>query len=323
MNPRSALPISVVIPTYNRATHVSISIESVLAQTSPPFEIIVVDDGSTDDTPAALAKYGDRIRVIRQINAGPSAARNTGIEAAKAEWISFLDDDDVYTPDRLRIAAESMRLHPDAAVHLSNIAIVTDGVLETDLFTLRGLKATEHMRLERPLSWCLRGCVFVQTLVIRKSTAMTRGLFKKMFYEDLDFIIRLCAQTPWTVDSRPAVHLNRRTGEKHSVSAFWKTKPIENYETLVRIYGDLCKTPELDSLERSLAENSYAANLYDLGCVYLTNDRPVRAKACFIECSQCAPRRSTRIKSWLPRLLGPTGAQLVEYLSRRKKLRST
>ena len=87
-------PISVIIPCYNSGTHLAQAIDSVLAQTCPASEIIVVDDGSTDDSPAIMARYGDRIRVVRQANAGLPAARNAGIQAATGEWLAFLDADD-------------------------------------------------------------------------------------------------------------------------------------------------------------------------------------------------------------------------------------
>ena len=91
---------SVIIPTYNHSALVPEAIRSALAQTAP-FEIIVVDDGSTDDTEAALAAFGDAIRVIRLPHGGPSLARNAGLEAATAEWVMFLDADDVIEPGKV------------------------------------------------------------------------------------------------------------------------------------------------------------------------------------------------------------------------------
>ena len=93
--------ISVIIPTYNRAEHVTKAIDSVLAQTYTDYEIIVVDDGSTDNTKELLLPYMDRIRYIYQENAGVSAARNNGIRAASGRWIAFLDSDDIWFPDKL------------------------------------------------------------------------------------------------------------------------------------------------------------------------------------------------------------------------------
>lgn len=93
--------VSIVVPTYNRARYVIQAIDSVLAQTFRDYEIIVVDDGSTDNTKEILQSYNDKIRYIYQTNKGVSAARNTGICVAKGEWIAFLDSDDIWLPDKL------------------------------------------------------------------------------------------------------------------------------------------------------------------------------------------------------------------------------
>jgi glycosyltransferase involved in cell wall biosynthesis len=93
--------VSVVIPVHNYARFVSRAIDSVLAQTYGPIECIVVDDGSTDDTPRVLTGYGDRIRVIRKDKQGPAIARNTGIRAATGEYIALLDSDDAWRPAKL------------------------------------------------------------------------------------------------------------------------------------------------------------------------------------------------------------------------------
>jgi glycosyltransferase involved in cell wall biosynthesis len=93
--------VSVIVPTHNRAGLLEQAIDSVLAQTFASFELIVVDDGSTDHTSALLSGYAGRIRIKRQINQGVSAARNLGMAAAAGEFIALLDSDDYWLPAKL------------------------------------------------------------------------------------------------------------------------------------------------------------------------------------------------------------------------------
>lgn len=106
---------SVVIPAFNAERTIRRAIDSVLEQNLLPFEIIVVDDGSTDSTKELAESYGGITKCISQCNAGVSTARNVGIDAAKGEWIAFLDADDVWFPDRLRLQSEIVQRHPGLA----------------------------------------------------------------------------------------------------------------------------------------------------------------------------------------------------------------
>lgn len=103
---------SVIIPVYNAAATLARALDSVLAQTYAAHEIIVVDDGSTDASAAVVAGYGDKIRYLRQDNAGVSAARNRGAQVASGDWLAFLDADDWYYPDRLKWHAEWIARDP-------------------------------------------------------------------------------------------------------------------------------------------------------------------------------------------------------------------
>jgi glycosyltransferase involved in cell wall biosynthesis len=108
MGDRVSVGVSVIVPLYNKSVWIDRCLDSILSQTFTDFEIIVVDDGSTDDGPAKVAARGDeRIRLIRQANAGPGAARNCGVSEARGELIAMLDADDAWDPDYL---AESVRL---------------------------------------------------------------------------------------------------------------------------------------------------------------------------------------------------------------------
>lgn len=101
--------VSVIIPTHNRRALVLEAVESVLAQRGCACELIVVDDGSTDDTGAALAHWADRLCYVRQEQRGVSAARNLGARIARGEWVAFLDSDDVWLPDKLASQIEFHR----------------------------------------------------------------------------------------------------------------------------------------------------------------------------------------------------------------------
>jgi len=299
--------ISVVIPTYNRALLVTRAIETVLNQSVPANEIVVVDDGSKDDTCQVLEKLGASINLVRQPNAGLSGARNTGVMQAKSEWIAFLDDDDEYTPNRLEIIQESIRRHPEAVVHMSNIAIVGQDGSEVDLYSLRGHRVTEHMRLERPLLWGMRGAAFAQGLVIRRDVLLDAGLFRKTFYEDMDLFVRLAFKGAWTVDSRCTVRLIRRPGEDLNLSSLWKSKPLENYEALVRIHRDALSAGTLTIDEKQVLTLGLATNLFELACAKCAVGEITSARQDLIECVRGFPRLHSKLKVCGLILMGPLG----------------
>jgi glycosyltransferase involved in cell wall biosynthesis len=118
----------VITPCYNQGHFLAEAIDSVLGQTYPGVEHIVVDDGSTDQTSAVASRYGDRIRYIRKENGGLSAARNTGILAAAGEFVLFMDSDDYLRPDALEHHMEAARAHPAASVfHSAHEVINREG----------------------------------------------------------------------------------------------------------------------------------------------------------------------------------------------------
>ena len=119
------MKVTVVIPAYNYAHYLAEAIDTALTQDyAGGIEILVVDDGSTDDTPAVLAAYGDRIRAIRRENGGLNAATSTGIDAATGELITFLDADDTWPRDRVRVLAEALAANPQAALAGGDMEIV-------------------------------------------------------------------------------------------------------------------------------------------------------------------------------------------------------
>ena len=115
--------VSVVIPTYNRAVLLREAVESVLKQTYSPIEIVVIDDGSTDDTAAVMHTYGNRIRYSRRPNAGVNAARNVGIKQAKGQYLALLDSDDLWEPYKIELQVALLKKFSDVAFTFSNFFI--------------------------------------------------------------------------------------------------------------------------------------------------------------------------------------------------------
>ena len=124
------MSISVVVPTYNRADLLPATINSILAQTLPPREILIVDDGSYDNTSAILERYAPQVRVIRIDNSGDMVARNTGVRAASGELIAFCDSDDLWAPDFLDCMASLWRAEPNTKAAYSDFVLVRNGIWE-------------------------------------------------------------------------------------------------------------------------------------------------------------------------------------------------
>ena len=149
------MKVSALIPTYNRSCYVHRAILSVLAQTVPVDEVIVVDDGSTDGTAERIGhKFDGNVRVVRQANQGVSGARRRAVLEAKGEWIAFLDSDDEWVPDRNRILLRAVEQVPaDVAWIFGNTQIVTDEDKRITMYDKYGLSVTEEVRIfEDPLS---------------------------------------------------------------------------------------------------------------------------------------------------------------------------
>src|SRR6185503_2024667 len=116
--------VSAVIPAYQAAAFLADAVESVLAQTEPVGEIVVVDDGSTDGTAAVAASFGDRVRYVRQENQGVAAARNRGVAEARGRLVAFLDADDTWEPEKTARQLAHLRAHPDYAAVYSDLCDV-------------------------------------------------------------------------------------------------------------------------------------------------------------------------------------------------------
>lgn len=176
--------VAVIMPTYNRAGLVCRAIESVLAQTYNNYELIVVDDCSTDNTGEVVKSFDDdRIKYIRhEINKGVSAARNTGIKTVAAKYLAFLDDDDEFFPSYLE---KLVRAISDTT---EQVGVVYSDLLVGDKRTTTNREGNVHKAVMRLQFNCQLGC-----FLIKRPCLETVGLFDEdlMFAEDVDLVIRL------------------------------------------------------------------------------------------------------------------------------------
>jgi glycosyltransferase involved in cell wall biosynthesis len=118
--------VSVIIPVYNGAATIDRALKSVFDQTFKDFEVVICDDGSTDETPSVLAQWGEKIRVVRQANRGLPAARNAAVAASGGELLALIDHDDEWLPQKLELAVAAMRADPAAALLYSDMIVVND-----------------------------------------------------------------------------------------------------------------------------------------------------------------------------------------------------
>lgn len=186
--------VSVIVPTYNRAALVERALRSVLAQTRQVEEIIVVDDGSTDDTEQRLKQlFGSRIHYVWQPNAGVSAARNRGLRMATGPFIALLDSDDEWLPEKTDLQVQWLQARPDFGMVLCDVVRVDALHREFDVFRRRSLLPFDgHI-----LKWVLLEPALVPaSLMLRREVLDTVGGFDESLStgEDLDFHLRVAAR---------------------------------------------------------------------------------------------------------------------------------
>jgi glycosyltransferase involved in cell wall biosynthesis len=184
--------VSVIIPTHNRKAFVQEAVDSVLAQTYEDFELIVVDDGSTDGTGKVLKRYENRLLYLYQANQGVSAARNNGLALAQGEFIAFLDSDDLWLPKKLAIQVAFMDQHPQAQI------CYTD-----ELWIRRGKRVNPKKRHAKCSGEIYHHCLPL-CIISPSSALMRRGLFAQVgtfdpglpVCEDYDLWLRVAARFP-------------------------------------------------------------------------------------------------------------------------------
>lgn len=309
--------VSVVIPTYNRAFFVNKAIDSVLSQIFTDYEIIVVDDGSTDETKKNLKKYSDKIRYIYQDNSGVSAARNTGITIARGEWVAFLDSDDEWRPDYLFKQIKKARDFPRTTMQTANCLFIGLEGKTQSYFEINGALAEfngmNYLFIENPFRFIVKhGPWQVGSTIIRRKAITEAGLFDTSFNitEDFDLMARVALQGPFGLIKEELVNIYRRDEPTECLTNQVKKNPIQAKESNAEIYEKLKRIETLKYKDRKTLNQLLSANRRGIGNLLLDsgNIKDARAyyqRALFIDPSIASLGKyllsylSTRTNVWL------------------------
>lgn len=238
----SSLRFSVIIPTYNRENSVGEAIESVLAQTRPADQVIVVDDGSTDGTAKVLAGFGSAIEIISQANTGVSGARNAGCAAATGTWLTFLDSDDLWVPERLAVLERDViAAPPEVVAHLGDLQLTGPGYStllfeERSIIAPKGGAAANVFALDQALAG-----LFTQQSAIRASAYHKAGGFDQSLsaQDDLLLFSRLALAGTFLFTSDLVAICRRLAGDEGMLSGLERRDPVAFRGQLVYIYSEL------------------------------------------------------------------------------------
>jgi len=219
----SPLSIAVIIPTYNYARGIHQAIASALNQTLPPVEVIVVDDGSTDDTRKILDTYGSRIRYLYQQNRGASAARNAGVRDATCEWVAFLDHDDEWYPTKLACQAASV-VESGAEFCYTGYERFANGRFEETIEPPDPDQLFPELRFQNVLGPS-------SMFLVRRSTFVSLGGFDERLgasCEDWEFAVRLASVSRWVKVNQTLMRYNY-----HSSNSSFRYRNLLQKELLI------------------------------------------------------------------------------------------
>jgi glycosyltransferase involved in cell wall biosynthesis len=258
--------VSVIIPAYNSAKYLPEAIASILEQTYTDYEIIVINDGSTDNTSEVVTPYLDKIRYFEQSNQGVSATRNRGIYLAKGEFIAFLDADDIFLPQKLAQQVEIFLTQPEIGIVNSGFSIITEA----------GEKLTNIERWHKipdltPEIWLLHKPVLPSAMMFRRDWLIKVGGFDPRFFasEDVDLVLRMVIQGCQSTWLKTVTVYYRQ----HSSSASWRnpSKQMANAEFMQDCFFARNDIPQsIRKLERQSRYDFLvwiACVLYQAGCI--------------------------------------------------------
>lgn len=253
--------VSVVIPAYNSALYITRTVESALTQTYTPLEVVIVDDGSSDNTVEVIANafgHDHRVRCIRQANAGPSAARNRAIYEARGEFVHFLDADDFLLPTKIEKSYALFCQQPEiAVVYGHGIPVMADGVT---------IIPQEQPPLPSGWVFCdwligrMSGGTYgvTPTFMVRRDALLTVGGFNETqrAAEDWDLWLRLASRYPFAALDEPLVYYRRLTSGLHTQRLTMARGRLQTY-LAARNYHGRADCIDDDAYDRLLAGRWY------------------------------------------------------------------
>lgn len=230
--------VSVLIPTYNRADYIEECLDSILNQTVPPLEIIVIDDGSEDDTAQRLESYKDRIIYLHKENGGKPSALNLALTQVRGDYIWLFDDDDVALPDAIEKRQQYLDSHPDIDFVFTSHYWGKDGasrkIERGELYVLP--QALKHSVLPELLKGC---CFTLQSVMARKGAYQTAGPFDEALVssEDYDMLIRMAYLLQGAAIDEPSFifrqHEGLRGSKQHRYVGADRQKTFRHYDQAV------------------------------------------------------------------------------------------
>lgn len=287
--------ISAVIPTYNNAAYILRAIASIHAQTFLVDEIIVIDDGSSDNTEHVIASVPN-VRYFRQSNSGPSAARNRGVEMATGEWIAFLDADDEWTPNKIKLQLEALDKHPELALIASDMAEIDENnrILVPSVLAQHGLLADFETWNGAPIPAALAHLVkknFIPTgtVLVRRDLIRAIGGFNQdiRYGEDLLLWARIAARHP--IACLPVVTMRRR---RHDNNVTRNLTPLmRDLTRVMRLLAEECGA-QLKSQDTD-PSRLVAHQLWELGYYHLVRGEPKAARQALMESLEQRPMPRT------------------------------
>ncbi|UOA10201.1 glycosyltransferase [Methylobacter sp. S3L5C] len=276
--PEKSPLISVIIPTYNRECFVTEAIDSVLNQKFTDYEIIVVDDGSTDNSKKILERYGDKIRYIYQDNSGVSAARNTGIKNSTGSWLAFLDSDDKWMPAYLSTQMEQVGQFPEICMQTTDCHKSVWHDNERTYFEMNQVKVEfkgkDYLLLTDPFHFVVtHGPWQVGATIFRRDAITKAGLFDTSLNlnEDFDLMARAALQGAFGLIREVLVVMYRRDESTECLTNQLKKYPIEAKKSDEKIYQKLQKIKTLKSMERKALKELLSTNRRAIGNLLIKN----------------------------------------------------